>query len=796
MKRNLESFADKGCWISHDRIYAFISAEHGITEVGYHGRQPVSRNSRILVLESGVLAFSVRAGNKEIPLQTNVVNWQATQVQSETALPEGMCSLLIIARGRTLSASCSSALTATAHCSVRLAKQSLYSEVHGERTWSPFHLEGSAVVVKFRDRIMLQQWIRRTGPYAGDFMIPETVRHKIFKTVKRSGLATRDDLRPEFRNTDLPLYDAEEWIRFGGEGWSIHETTDAFVFERDLEQGESVEFSIRCSDTAEIQGSEINKPARQPVSLALTLPGFPHVEEFTGTVSGLVDSCIVHDHGIPRACPGRYYWIWAWDALVTMNEALRWGDHAKALQTAQFIEHHRDVNGRIPARWTRSLQPLDTPSPGGIEFLQASLVYEIFLETNDEEILKQFFPSFKTLFEASERQLLREGLIMGEGFYPDLLSAFGRTADSAVCMEVGSWYAFCRILENIARRIGDHDLEERTTVAAAAIAEHFGTRFWDEEAGFVLDSVDPGAGGRSRFHPLFALLFLQSPPGLTLIRPHLRASAAFIAREFVTDAGIRVVPSGESGTSGEDVLDAWYPHWDFYALRILRRAGDAASIMRWLAQAETALSRLGYCPEFLSLNGFRENAADKWERHGSASNLNGVTAWSRTLRESIAGFEFGPGGITHIPLSLPLPEVRMEELRYRGGSWTIETKYGGPRVESFTVDGTVLEGCMKIPSSFYTKGDHRVSVRYGNRPSTACFMEIVNAKVLSSKRLADAVEAEIEPLGFVEVVVFSPEEPLLLINGRPTPVNWDRNTGTGWGALTARSICTLRMERT
>ena len=94
MKRNLESLADKGCWISHDRIYAFISAEHGITEVGYHGRQPVSRNSRILVLESGVLAFSVRAGNKEIPLQTNVVNWQATQVQSETALPENprICS--------------------------------------------------------------------------------------------------------------------------------------------------------------------------------------------------------------------------------------------------------------------------------------------------------------------------------------------------------------------------------------------------------------------------------------------------------------------------------------------------------------------------------------------------------------------------------------------------------------------------------------------------------------------------------------------------------------------------------
>ena len=795
MKRNLDALADKGCWISHDRIYAFVSSEHGITEIGYHGLQPVSRNSRIFVLESGVLTFSVRVGSKEIPLQTKVVNWQPTQVQSETTLAEGACSLLIAAHGRTLTLSCSSPLATTALCSMRLAKQGFFSAVHGERTWSPFHQEGSAVVVKFRDNIMLQQWIQRTGPYAGDFMIPESVRRKIFQTMKRSGLATRDDLRPEFQNIDMSLYDAEEVVRFGGEGWAVRETTDAFVFERDLEPGGAVEFSIRCSNTAEVPVSETNEPAGRPVSSTLTLSGFPRIQEFTGTVPGLVDSCIVQDYGIPRACPGRYYWIWAWDALVTMQEALCWGDSPNALRTASFVEQHRDEAGTIPARWTRTLSPLDTPSPGGIEFLEAALAYETYLETNNSHLLDQSFSSFKRIFEVAEQQLLEEGRVKGEGFYPDLLKEFGRTADSAVCMEVGSWYALCRTMENMSRLVGDKNVEERARAAAAAILQKFNEFFWDEKKGFFVDSVNPDAGTKSGFHPLFSLLFLQSSLGLPLVRPHLSEAASFIARTLVTEAGVRILPIGETGPGGEDVLDSWYPHWDLYALKLLRRNGDNDTIMRWLACAEEALSALGYCPEFLDLKGFREDKQDKWARHGSASNLNCVTAWHRALRESVAGFEIDPGGITHIPLSLPIGPVRMEGLHYRRGIWTIESLYNGPFFERLSVDGTIVEGCMKIPASFYTEGSHTVTARYGKTPPAAGFTEIVNANVLSCQRQANAVEVRIEPMGFVEVVVYAPEVPRMLIDGRETPVHWDKAAQTGWLTFSARQVCTLRMEK-
>ena len=795
MKRKLRSLVDKGCWISYDRIYAFVSAEHGITELGYHGLQPVSKNSRILVHESGVLTFSVRTGDNEFMLQTNEIDWQPTRTESKTVLPGGSYSLSVAATGRSLIVSCSPSVDSASTLCVRLSKHSAFRAVHGERAWTPFRSRADRVITSFRDRIMLQEWLSRTGLYAGDFLIPEPVRKKIFETSKRSGLATREDLRPEYKNADFAIYDAEGFITFGGEGFSLNETTDAWIFERVIGPEGAAEFTIQFSDKAETSTPRSVKATEIAAASYLTLPGFPNLEEFVSTVPGLVDSCIVRDYGIPRACPGRYYWIWAWDSLVTMQEALRWGDYSNVLRTVRFIEQHRDETGRIPARWTRSLLPLDTPSPGGIEFLQAALVYDASLETDDDNLLRESLPSLIKQFQTQEPLIIKEGLVKGEGFYPDLLAAFGRNEQSAVCMEVGSWYVFCRILENIARHIGDGNLEQRASTAARAISKNFNSHFWDKGTGFWIDSIDSESGTRCGFHPLFALLSLQSPMGLPLIRSHLGEAAAFVGRELLTDHGMRVIPEVETGPSGEAVLDSWYPHWDFYALKLLRRARDAGAIMRWLRRAEETLSKLGYCPEFLSLKGFREEDSHAWKHHGSASNLNCVTAWHRALRESIVGFEFDPGGITHIPLSLPIVNAQMEGITWRGGTWRFESVYNGPHLESLSVDGQAVEGCLKIPSSSHTKEHHVVTARYGNTPLLPCFTEIANARVIGTRRLSDEVEVRVEPMGFVEAVFFSPQPVRLLINDELAAVSWSQDTGYGYAAFAAHSDCTLRLQR-
>ena len=800
MKRRLDNLVDRGCWISNDRVYAFVSADHGITEVGYHGMQPVSRNSRVLVGESGVLSISILSETGTHTIQTNDINWEPSRFVSETPFAGGTCSVDVEVTGRRLLIRCRLTSGARQTISIRFAKDAFFANVHGERTWSQPRSEAGSIVTGFHDRIMLQSWLKRSGPYAGDFLIPEPIRRRIFSTSKRSGLSTVEDLREEYLTRDLPIYDAQAILQFGGTGFSLRETPDEWFFEQPLVPGQTVEFAVESSDSPnsapvdakqEVLLDASNEVRSRP---ALMLDGFPHIQEFVESVPALVDSCIVNDFGVPRACPGRYYWIWAWDALVAMSEALRWGDSRHAASTIEFIEHHRDENGHVPARWTRSLEPLDTPSAGGIEFLQLSLAYETYLERGDRTRLTRWLQSFKARFAEVEQDLMEQGLVKGEGFYPDLFSAFGRSGETAVCMEVGSWYAYCRILGNIARELGDRPLADRSDAAAASVMNQFDRLFWEKQAHFYTDAMDTSTGQRNSFHPLFSLMFLQSPLGLELVRPHLQNMSQFVSSELLTDSGLRVLPLNEAGTGGEAILDSWYPHWDLYGLKLFRRTGDAGSIMRWLACTEQALSRLGYCPEFLALKGFRENSLQAWQHHGSASNLNCVTSWFRALRESVVGFEFDPGGITHLPLSLPLPTARVDGIRWRGATWAFESRYAGIYFDRLEVDGAVVESSTKIPIRFCTPGAHHIVAHYGDQ-AVPCFTEFLNARLVSAVRNSERIEAIIEPLGRVEVVFFSPRLPAAFADDRQVMATWDRETGQGSFSLPFASRYTILIQR-
>ena len=804
MKRTLNLLEDRGCWISDDRLYAFVSARGGVSEIGYHGSQPVSRNSRILVHESGVFLFCVRSvDGAERQLVFNEVEWTPGKISSEFALPEGKMHISLRASGRNLYTRWSGSFSSPVVLVVRVSKDICFAGVQGERIWQPPYIEKNSLFLGCRDRILLRQWLERKGPYAGDFLIPEPWRRVIFEGKMRSGLATPEDLRPMFRHLDLPLYDATVSVRIGGSGFTVSETPDEWIFEYLCSDHSPVEADlvVQCGELREELILRGEAPPPETDSTAsqsgprLFLEGFPRWMEFFASVPALVDSCCVRDFGVPRACPGRYYWLWSWDMLVTVPEAFRWGEPGLGESTTRFVNTHRDVNGIVPARWTRSLLPLDTPSPGGIEFLFGALAYENFLETGRIQEVLDAYPSIVPLLSAASSDILESGIVKGEGFYPDLLSFFGRNEQSAVSMEVGSWYSLCRLLQNIARSLGDQGTERLAESCAAKIMREFDYYFWDEKAGFFVDSFQTATGLQKAVHPIFALLFLHSPLGLSLIRSNIDRTAAYVAERLLMPEGMRTIPLEESRRGGEVVLDSWYPHWDVYALQLLRRAGYAEKIMAWLRQSEKVLAQLGYCPEFLSLQGFRENEPDAWSRHGAASNLNCVTAWYRAIRESIFGIEIDPGGMTHLPLPLPIGRIAMEGMHWRGGLWTIEVIYDGPHVEEIRVDDSLLTGLLKVPARFAAPGEHHLKIRYGDRKPEAHFVELVNAEIVNASRSREQVEIEFNPLGFVDGTFFSPIHPVVSLDGKPIDAVWDEKTGKGFFSFNVAGKHLLRLGK-
>jgi len=771
VKIHPELFADRGCWISDDRTYAFLSWENStIAEIGYHGAQPVSRNSRVLAGNAGVCSFWIRHpdGNEE-QLVFGDVDWLPGFARVRGVVSNGGVDLEVTPSGRSLIITFSRISPPAGRVVVLFHGSSLFSDVQGDRHWSSDPLTASYAVFRFRDRIVLGDWMKRKGRYAGDFLIPEPVRRRIFARRCRSGLATAEDLRPEYANSLMPIYDATVTVTLGGNGYTREKRGDdlAFVLRATKAEDPLLPFVVKFADepahatgepdvlmnAARVQAEQIRIFG---TALRLHVPDAPHAVDFVASVPALVESCIVKDYGIPRATPGRYYWIWAWDAMVTALASLCWGGRVMAEKTVRFVNVHRDEGGLIPMRWTRSLESLDTQPRGSLEALLASLAYETFLDTGDKRILEEIHAATVSHLTTLSGECDARGFFKNTGFYPDLPEAFGRTEESAVAIEIANFYTFCRISENLGLVMGDENMVQQAGRMSRRLEGSFLTHFWDERKGFIVDAIDVKSVGRNTSYPLFTLMFLHSPLGWSLIRPKIAECAEFIARHHLSPWGLRLLPPWDRNAKSETVSGSMYPHWDLYAIKVLRRAGRGREIMLWFKSLQQVLARLGYAPEFLLLDGLTEVDRTSWLRHGAASNLNCATGWYQALIEGLFGIERDPGGISIVPLGLPLGEIGLSGMHCRGTKWDVKVNNDGPALRSLRVDGEEVEGILKVPARYYDRSEHQLELMYGPSLPSPRFLELVNAEVIDSANEGMSVQAHIRALGTTDVVFSAP----------------------------------------
>ncbi len=781
MNISLDEHPDAGCWISDDRVNAFISARPaGVGEVGFHGLQPVSRNSRLLACPEGVLTVSMRNGS-EIPFPCTTVDWAPGSIVTFARSGEVEYRLRFAACRRSVILSISAPPEEGAEAVVRFSFRSLFTNVHGERTWNAPLVLGGKLELSCRDRILLRDWMSRKGAYAGDFLIPEPWRRILFKRRCRSGLATSDDLRPEFRDVDFVLYDALTRVRIWGEGFIPVRDHDSCSFTAQLSRANNwcAELRVECAE----DGAPFDAPggALGPRPLhdipEIEIRGHTHAGRFFASVPGIVRSCTVRETGMTRGTPGAYYWIWAWDNMVTALEMLRWGDAHEAGRIIRFINAHRDAGGAIPARWTRTYQPLDTPPPGTFEFLLLLGAWQYAREGAGEQELLDIYPfAVARLGEAAER-LQERGLEANIGFYPDLPVRFGRSESSAVAMESGTLYAFCRLLETVALERGDRRTALEATETAGRIHAAFERAFWDEKKGFLIDSVDVHTGTRNEAYPLFSLMFLQTPLGLPLIRPHIGTMARFARQHFQTRHGTRLLPAWDPRRAGEDALSSWYPHWDIYLLKLLRRAGERDGILCWLQSMESVLEKLGYAPEFIALDALEHGEADSWRRHGAVSNLNCASGWYRALIEGVFGIEFDTGGMSVVPLDLEIPAMSLRRLVHRGSHWEISAESRGGRGAEIRLDGTPLRGCTKVPARYHDGRPHRLEIIYAADEAPPCFTEIINAEVLETEGDDAHARVSIRAMGTVDIAFPAGHVTEARVDGRAVPFRSDAGTG-------------------
>ncbi len=810
MLKRLDNLVDRSCWISGDRINACIAVEaHGIAEIGFHGAQPVSRNSRMLVRDGGVLSLSIRDENgREEPVRFETVEWSPHRVSVELSPWGRSMHLEILATDRVIQIS----VTGEVHgCYL---KSMFFSEacttmVRGERVWATPRVLDGWLTLQCHDRIRLADWIKQKGPYAGDFLIPESWRRTIFSRTVRSGLATAADLKPEYRDADIPIYDAGTWIRIGAELCKVEQNVHDIQFLTPLAESTSPDPALIISCVEHDQHKVLSGAGQKGLAqrtrvaheeLAMLAPRLagetiPELVECFSTVPGIVRSCTVREMGMTRATPGAYYWIWAWDNMVTGAESLRWGDYTLVSEMTRFITTHRDVNGSIPARWTRSSQPLDTPPHGAMEFLLLQLVYQHALETGERQRLLDVYPYAVALLHQCVALSGGTGFVRNISFYPDHPARFGRTDRSVVALEAGCLYGLVRILENVAILLNDDHVRETSRTLARKLEAGFLNAFWDDGRKFLVDSFDGETGERNTTYPLFSLLFLQTPLGLSLIRKVLPEMAGFMEQHLQSDSGTQMLPPWDIRRGSEEAVASWYPHWDLYLLKVLRRSGRSDGIMRWVHAAGETLRRLGYVPEFLMLDGLSQTNPETWRRHGSVSNVNCLTGWYHGILEGLLGLEFDPGGMGIVPLGLPLGRLTLRGLVHRGSRWDILVAQEGEHLAEMRIDGELLRGSTKVPARYHDTRSHELTVKYGPAPDELRFREILNAEVLESEGGTHSCAVRIRALGTVDIVVDQADTVHCAVDGKPVAMSIDPDSGIGTWQVVSSHIHVFTIHR-
>lgn len=804
--KDLTKRIDQNIWISDDRISALFSHScQGIEQIDYHGAQPVSRNAKLLQHSDGVLKFEISIksdGNIiKLPLTWSNLKIQPGLIRAEQRWNEFLFTLRIAVLKDTLFASCTaknfgSSSPVDNHEFIVLWNQhSMTSEVHGNRAWAqPEVVNNHFIVLKATDLIELTEWLKRTGDYQGDFLIPEGWRRIIFDKRTISGMAKFKDVKLEYQNLKLKLYDTDTLILIGGDDYCRSDDDNSWIqFKTKFIQKSNrisetplfqIQFSHQKPDRAKIY-DDVTKPFYQQSKRyrdleerapKLDIPGYPAIQEFFSQTPLIVESAKVQDAGMTRACPGTYYWIWAWDNLVTAPAMLRWGDTAFLNRMVTFVNTHRDIDGAIPGRWSRQFEPMDSRGIGAMDFLFSDLVLSLFSETQDRMIIRSNYASLVHAFQFLKSRCDENGLFPSFGMYPDIPYKMGRTEHFFVAIDQGAWYCLCRNLEKLALIIGDHSTTNQAREMFAKTEESFLPTFWDDDKGFICDSFNPAKKNQLQSFPIFSLLFLESPFGFQLLKNQYEKAAAFIETHLLGANGLSMTPEWDMNHNSEPAMSGWYPHWDLPAIKLLSRAERWTAIEKWLNLVEECYTRMGYCPEFLST---KYQRPELWHHHGAAWNLNCAAGWYNALLQSIIGVDFDHGGITCHPAPI-VPEASIKKLIFRNGSWDISKSGNGNFISWLEIDGEKWIGALKIPTRFYTNGEHRLKIHYqADEPHYPTLKELNGAELIAVDMKNNEMLYKIQGLGTTHVSFSCYEKPILLFDENPIAFSWSEEQRTG-----------------
>jgi len=792
-------------WITDSKI-AVCFGKYGISAVDYHGSQPVSRNAKMIKsgLEDPAFRFLT---NKELELS------------DYKALPYKCKFLLKNDNSIFAEATCftfDSVLFLhfeTEPCSsfdISFNMKSFYTNVHGNMTWDSGIIRKNSITFKGINRYLLSDWIKQKGAY----LVPVKEHKRIFNTEEWIDVNNLDV---------LPIAD-EDILRsnelfIDSQCCMVIHSFNKFTTERDKEGkkiilsfkniSSSIDLCICFGDTAhEAQSKALNmikdkenleiiqdKRYEEIIanSPAISMEKFNSTKILFSSIPMYVESAKQSQSGMTRASSSSYYWVWGWDNIVTAMEMSKWNDYKGQKDIISFILSHRWIDGSVPHRYDREYNVMQTMHFCAEDSLFIILAYQYCIDAEDYAYLKEIYADLKQIWMGLVNKTDAKGYIKGPGFYPDNLKALGRNENSRTAMETGTFYTACRIMEITASILNDILTKELAFDIFTKIEDNYIKDFFNEEYGTLIDSIYDDNSQNITF-PLYAYMGAYTSFGYSLFYKKINQIATFINQNYVHPMGIRVMPLYDKNRNNESVHHSWYPHWDIYAMKLLRkgfmigkdRYRTTSAILHYLNLTERMWEGYKAVMELLELD--TADYMEGWKQHGQAWNCNCATGIFRTIIESAAGIITDFGNIRILPDGCS--NVNISNLTVRKGRWAVSS-FGTEEFSYIVVDGIKLFKTCVIPDEFMTKDNHLLQIFNTSESYDFMICSFTGGCIKNYKESEFLISFNAECAATADLVIMATKSFKIYIDNESWPV---RNLNNEYYLIRLKDSCTINIE--
>jgi len=766
-------------WITDSKISACF-CEKGLCALDYHGNQPVSRNARMIKSGFDNPAFKFTS---DIPL--SITQYMATSWACEFNLYKKD-----IKKARIYSFTYESSIYMHIELydydrfSVTFDTDSFYTNVHGNISWDKGKEKNNSIVFKGINKYLLSDWLNEKGAY----LIPVKEHRRIFKTQDWIDVNNLDILPlPDediIRSNELFIDNACYMAIHCNSHIKISKSGNSNIIELTPKISESyIDLCISFADSFEdsisnadyiirnskaIENMQFSRYSRFLSSpLSIQTDNHSDTEHLISCIPMYIESAKQKDSSMTRASSSSYYWVWGWDNLVTAFEMNKWNDYEGQKNIISFILEHRWIDGSVPHRYDRNYDVMQTMHFCSEDALMITLAYQYCKDSEDLDFLKKIYPDIKQIWNGLLKKADSKGYIIGPGFYPDNLKALGRHENSRTAMETGTFYTAARIMEQLASLLNDNTIEKQAHDIHTNIEKKYIDDFYNTEHGTIADSINED-GSQNNTFPLYAYMGAYTNFGQILFMKKIEQIATFINQNAIHPMGIRVLPLYDKNRDTESVHHSWYPHWDIYAMKLVRLGfmitkdykRSSAAVNHYLNLTDRMWKNYKAAMELLELD--TADYIEGWKQHGQAWNCNCSSGILRTILESAAGVITDFGTISIIPDACS--SVSVKNLWVRKGKWNITHK-GNKYFSGITVDGNTYTKTCLVPDEYMTHAEHTLTVSHNSDKDDIKIFSFIGGVIELYEEKENSIAFNAKCNASSDLLVLSPYDFFISING-------------------------------